>query len=557
MELNDNLSRIIKLADNFLYTPIDETDLYQKLKIILQEIMDIFNMDAGAIYIKNDVKKTLDMFVEQGYPKRYIKHIKSIIIGVGFGGRAAQAGEIRISHSMKDDPRFARLNHDMDIFNSFISVPIKDGVDCFGIINLVSKKQKVLSFPAKELLDNIGKKMANLLINYKTFAERSKRERLIKGLFNIAIEIQTIHEVEKICHILSEETAILFNADYFMINIVSPNNLENIAQSGFQEQKDLMSVVKAISKELSLQNINSPIKFWESNIRHLFKNTAINKSLQPKYLYVLPLEFKGVKQEFPSGFITLGYKEVKDFAEEEKALDFLASCLMAALSNIIIHQEINKVIALKERRWLAREMHDSVSQLISSARMEIEKIRTIHNEKDEISFEILNNIDEILKQAYRETRENILNLGVKFDEGFTSMLNKVLKEFENKTKINTIKSIPKHIKITPFLEVHLLRIIQEALTNVKNHSKATVLEFKLKIERKELLVFIKDNGCGFLIEESSSFGLAVMQERTELLGGKIKISSTPGKGTTINAKFPIAAKNPSVNVFSGGLTQED
>ena len=113
-----------------------------------------------------------------------------------------------------------------------------------------------------------------------------------------------------------------------------------------------------------------------------------------------------------------------------------------------------------------------------------------------------------------------------------------------------IKMRFKHPKKLPRMsfavKANVLRIVQEALTNVRKHSQATEVLIKLEFLDDKTRVAIKDNGVGFATPASwgdlarmGKLGLVGIQERVQLLGGKIDIESQPGKGTVLTVEIPL------------------
>ncbi len=107
------------------------------------------------------------------------------------------------------------------------------------------------------------------------------------------------------------------------------------------------------------------------------------------------------------------------------------------------------------------------------------------------------------------------------------------------------EDLPKHLP--PNLEITCYRVTQEAITNIIRHSEATQIKIELKLRDEELHLKIYDNGKGFEVNRArvkaaggSSIGVLGMQERVELIGGKLEINSSIGKGTVIHAIFPIS-----------------
>ncbi|NLK00050.1 MAG: hypothetical protein GX318_02280 [Clostridia bacterium] len=92
------------------------------------------------------------------------------------------------------------------------------------------------------------------------------------------------------------------------------------------------------------------------------------------------------------------------------------------------------------------------------------------------------------------------------------------------------------------IEVAVFRIIQEAVNNVVKHAKASTLEIVLETQKTVIAASIRDDGVGFgteMVEKAGGFGLQGIKERTALLGGDIRISSLPGRGTEITVKIPV------------------
>ena len=102
------------------------------------------------------------------------------------------------------------------------------------------------------------------------------------------------------------------------------------------------------------------------------------------------------------------------------------------------------------------------------------------------------------------------------------------------------------VEVKELVQVAVFRIVQEALNNIKRHSKSTETVVKLEFMEKSMSLLIKDNGIGFnadevcnWAEEDRCFGLMGMRERVELLQGYMDINSEKGQGTSIFIRIPI------------------
>ncbi len=118
--------------------------------------------------------------------------------------------------------------------------------------------------------------------------------------------------------------------------------------------------------------------------------------------------------------------------------------------------------------------------------------------------------------------------------------------FGKKFGIEVQFSHPDYLKIDPDKGIALFRILQEALHNARRHAKASTIDLSLSLERNGcLLMSVKDNGRGFDPRKKNrqrqrpGLGLLTMRERTEDLGGKFKVDSSPGNGCRVIVKIPL------------------
>jgi signal transduction histidine kinase len=114
------------------------------------------------------------------------------------------------------------------------------------------------------------------------------------------------------------------------------------------------------------------------------------------------------------------------------------------------------------------------------------------------------------------------------------------------TGIDTQLTIESGLLLPASAELQLVRIIQESLTNVRKHSKATTARIDIRRRDGAFVVSIVDDGVGFnpairLRSEFPRFGLSTMRERAEGIGGTFTIESVPGQGTTVRAQVPVAS----------------
>ena len=133
------------------------------------------------------------------------------------------------------------------------------------------------------------------------------------------------------------------------------------------------------------------------------------------------------------------------------------------------------------------------------------------------------------------------------DLGIIPTLRRYLNDFEERNKMAVeLIVFGKEQRLRPEHEITVFRVVQEALNNAWKHAQADKVWVKLETALEQVTVVIKDDGCGFELEkvledqERSSYGLLGMRERLLLLKGSFKITSAPGRGTTVIAQLPLA-----------------
>jgi signal transduction histidine kinase len=227
----------------------------------------------------------------------------------------------------------------------------------------------------------------------------------------------------------------------------------------------------------------------------------------------------------------------------------IAASLAASLPyliNVNLRQRLQSESMLGERQRLSREIHDGVAQTISALRWQIQ---LVHRRLIEIGV----NLDEVSElvglatKAHQDTRECLeLLRNYTGDGSFLPHLKAYLQHLNQNTNIDFRLDVEtREFHLEAPVELELLRICQEALTNIRRHSGARNAQVKVRQEDNHLEVSVADDGCGFDAVayyhdgvDGKGHGLAVMRERTELMGGRFWVLSMPGQGTEVQVEVP-------------------
>jgi PAS domain S-box-containing protein len=208
---------------------------------------------------------------------------------------------------------------------------------------------------------------------------------------------------------------------------------------------------------------------------------------------------------------------------------------------------------LQEREQLARELHDSIGQMLGYASLKMSATRRlIADGKLAKADEQLAHLENSLTEAHADVREYILNLRIApiGDEPFFPALQTYLDGFCQNYGIRVEVSIGPNVDeglFAPEVHVQLFRILQEALSNARKHARTNSV--RVSFERREGLVRVRiqDHGRGFDPQQASAaggdhYGLRIMRERAEQFGGLLRVQSAPGEGTCVEMDVPVSGK---------------
>jgi two-component system NarL family sensor kinase len=199
----------------------------------------------------------------------------------------------------------------------------------------------------------------------------------------------------------------------------------------------------------------------------------------------------------------------------------------------------------QERQRVARELHDSVNQLLSTTRHRAQALAGHLKGADRDSQLRLDELTELLERTMKEVHLISRNLRPSEldDLGLVPALSSLVEEVAERTGIHVSLSASKSLSpLSSHLELTIYRIAQEALSNVEKHSGATSAAIALERDAKCLRMTIRDNGKSFppsRLARKSGWGLLNMRERASHVGATLEILPRPGNGTTIIFRTPL------------------
>ncbi len=229
----------------------------------------------------------------------------------------------------------------------------------------------------------------------------------------------------------------------------------------------------------------------------------------------------------------------------------MANLAAVAIANSFLHERAQNLATLDERHRIAREIHDSLAQALGYLSMKARGTGELLKRGDLEQVEAaLVEIGQAADDAYVDVREAILGLrlSARAGIGLRELLEEYLEKYSRQSGVaaQLVAQAGDDLALPPRTEIQLVRVIQEALTNVRKHARAAHAWVTLERQDGTARVTIGDDGQGFdptQVKQHSEahYGIATMQERMAAIGGQLEVRSRPGSGTTVAAMVFLAS----------------
>jgi two-component system, NarL family, nitrate/nitrite sensor histidine kinase NarX len=229
--------------------------------------------------------------------------------------------------------------------------------------------------------------------------------------------------------------------------------------------------------------------------------------------------------------------------DEIELLDALANHLASALEGVRAAAFEREAAVGQERAMLARELHDSIAQSLSFLKIQTQLLRnSIRRGQDANVQKVLDELDAGLLESVNDVRELLVHFRTRTNsDDVEPALQVTLQKFRHQTGLPARLDVQGlGLPLPSDVQVHVLHVVQEALSNVRKHANASDVVLRV-IKGRNWRIVVHDDGCGFdpgHDRGESHVGLKIMQERAARVGGFVEVDSAPGRGTTVTLTLP-------------------
>lgn len=269
----------------------------------------------------------------------------------------------------------------------------------------------------------------------------------------------------------------------------------------------------------------------------------IQRRIDPLHLNMLQVAKGNLSVRMPETVDQSFSSLYQEFNTMTEAVENKMKLLQLLGENDVMEKEQTAEKAvLEERRRMARDLHDTVSQQLFAIHMAASSLPKVLENNEAGAVTVMNQLIQMSNLAQRQMRALIAQLRPMelVDKTLAEALDEWFPDYCRQNGLKGIKDVDIEGELSEAKEHQLFLIIQEAIANIVKHAQAQLVSLSLHQDKRQVVLSISDDGQGFAsnYQKQGSYGLSTMRERAEKLGGHVEIISKPGAGTTIRVHIP-------------------
>lgn len=523
------------------------SDLEQILNHTLDTVIAHLTLEFGITYLWNSTTSRFEMVANRGFSPQQLQLIdqKRRKPGGDLTFDVARTGQVFFVPDITQDHHFVGTFAN-PIGRSYVNVPLKAQGKIVGTLELISRSGQPLSDRQMEILKAVGNQIGIAIDNTSLLSATQRGEREALTLYQLGTKVSSSLDLDVVLEAVAKGAQAALAGDVGLIGLLDADQeevvIKSIVGTTTAEWRGLRIPVKELKAFTFVRPVlldERPIDLAEAFVR-LWNAEHITSMLD------VPL----LRGEHPHGIIAVLSRTRRVFSEEEvRLLTRLAQQVVVAIENARLYQQVRYMAVLEERDRLAREMHDNLAQTLGylNLKASITGDQVAHGQAEQAQASLVE-MKQIVHEAYTDTREAIFNLRNTITSGadLIPMLREYLAEYHTHYGLpaELIIEAAAPVEFSTDVAVQISRIIQEGLTNIRKHAQATRAWVRFDRELEQIRIVVEDNGRGFELNTTSPdgeehFGLQIMRERAESVGGSVEWEPQIGRGTRVVIRVPI------------------
>jgi signal transduction histidine kinase len=534
------INRIARLITSSL----SFAELFQTAVETIRENFGFTYLSAGVI--DPDDPETIVILAQAGgahlAPEGYRHSIHTGLIGV-----AARTRRRVLVNDVAADPRYVNALGDPTICAE-LAVPIVVGERLLGVINI--EADRLIAAEEAESIEILADQIGAGLENVRLFGEMQRALESTRLLYDVSRRLGMAMSVREVVAAYLEEvaargryicTVALYDHDEAERRVSmtvqgywAPSEGVQLDQRTVPYARDALDAPLDAGETVVIPDVHSDPR-CSIELRNLQRRSG-----RPALAFI-PLLARGRR----IGLVILSYPRIYKWQAEELRLyqttaSQLASAIDSRQQHGLVAERSRQVAILEERRRLARELHDSVTQSLFSMSLLAQVLPSLWQIDRDEAVSSLDQIRDLTRGALAEMRELLFELrpSEASEQDLVQALRARAGAFERRSGVRVRIEAPPALRLPTEQAQALVRITQEALTNIDHHARASNVAIELR-PGPPLALRIIDDGRGFDLGHVASgrLGLISMRERAAALGASLGLHSAPGQGTQITIEW--------------------
>ncbi|MES1248978.1 MAG: GAF domain-containing sensor histidine kinase [Actinomycetota bacterium] len=520
-----------------------ELSLDALLQRLVEMAAELTHAKYAALGVLDRSGAYLERFITAGITPEERDAIGDLPRGRGILGvliRDASALRLRDLH---EDPRSVGFPPNHPPMETFLGVPVALRGVAYGNLYLTEKDGgEEFSDEDEETVQLLAGQAAVAIENARLYEAATRWSAQLESLNDVADALIAEFDLARLLQLVVDRLQALIRASAVYIALPSAEGARIEAVSGGDGINVGMEIPRssktvAIMRRRRSERVDSVIddpEIDQSSARRLGMRTA---------LYV-PL----LLRDEAIGVLTARDKVGPDprFTDEDMRLaEVFAQRASVAVdrSRLVARDSLQRVVSAQEieRRRLARELHDETGQALTSILLGLRSVEEAPDEEQRV--EAMSALRDLVRSTLQDVRQLAVDLRPTAldDFGLVPALERLTHAFAESTGIHVDFQPALTERLPPELETALYRIVQESLTNVVKHARASSVSIVIARRPGSVTVVVEDDGVGFDASSTREGGLGLvgMRERMALLGGRLTLETTPDAGTTLLAEVPL------------------
>ena len=527
-------------------------DLDQILHYTENVLVKRLGITESLIYLKDDETENYKMWRSYGIEDRMTQEIEiNRQAGMDFVQEIANLQKAMFVPKIHEDKRFSSEMRNKYRGHFYFGFPLISRTMVIGVIELISPSLPNYESENIFFLESLGREIGVAIDNAFLVAKAKKQQDDAMTLYQLGTKISSSLILSEVLEAVAESARTLVNTDVGVVGLFQETCQEiKIWSANGEGGKKLEGLIIQLDENSNGRKLYDGEIISGSIIRSSdtqTKNRIFFDVEEFDSYLAIPLHLG----EIFLGMIGVLSKQFRQFSRTDiQLLKQLGYHVFVAIENARLHQQLRYGAALEEQNRIARELHDNLAQAMGYIKIKAIMTHDMLAKQDiEKARSHLGELINTTSVLYTDIREAIFNLrNTESNHGdFFSALREYLTEYQQYygLEVRFTMDDSSSLEFSPEVANQLLRIVQEALSNVRRHACAHKVWIQCWQDQGDINISIEDDGNGFDPNEIStkdtskqSFGLQIMRERVQYISGKLKIDSEPGRGTKILIQIP-------------------